>query len=138
MVLEDDKLWWFMSPQTILMAQWELGMQEVLLSSARCRRKMKFDLNGAANYNHYENQTATPTKGSFVLDVKKSIDYYKIKILGYDRGGDAAGGSFSILSLTPDKLILYNPASGTGWTLVYSIELVNYTIFVKRSVLLLF
>jgi hypothetical protein len=39
--------------QTILMAQWELGgMQEVLLSSARCRRKMKFDLNGAANYNH--------------------------------------------------------------------------------------
>jgi hypothetical protein len=31
MVLEDDKLWWFMSPQTILMAQWELGgMQEVL------------------------------------------------------------------------------------------------------------
>jgi hypothetical protein len=31
---------------------------------------MKFDLNGAANYNHYENQTATPTKGSFVLDVK--------------------------------------------------------------------
>jgi hypothetical protein len=52
-----------------------------------------------------ENQTATPTKGSFVLDVKSKIDYYKIKILGYDRGGDAAGGSFSILSLTPDNSI---------------------------------
>jgi hypothetical protein len=60
-----------LSPQTILMAQWDL---------VECRRyfcpppdvagKMKFDLNGAANYNHYENQTATPTKGSFVLDVK--------------------------------------------------------------------
>jgi hypothetical protein len=76
---------------------------------------MKFDLNGAANYNHYENQTATPTKGSFVLDVKSKIDYYKIKILGYDRG-DAAGGSFSILSLTPDKLILYNPNSASTGT----------------------
>jgi hypothetical protein len=49
-------------------AWWNAGGIAVLRQMSQ--EKMKFDLNGAANYNHYENQTATPTKGSFVLDVK--------------------------------------------------------------------
>jgi hypothetical protein len=61
MVLEDDKLWWFMSPQTILMARgtlrWNAG--GTYCPPPDVAGKMKFDLNGATNYNHYEKQTCT-------------------------------------------------------------------------------
>lgn len=121
----DDKLWWFMSapnnPDGAMGAWWNAG--GTCCPPPDVAGKMKFDLNGAANYNHYETPTATPTKGSFVLDVpNKKLIITNSKILGYDRGGDAAGGSFSILTLTADKMVLYNPNSastGTGWTLVY-------------------
>lgn len=124
----DGKKWWFMSapnnPDGALNPWWNAGGECCPPTDAA--GKMKFNLDGAANYYHYESQNATPTKGSFVLDVKnQKLIIGNSKILGYDRGGDAAGGVFTIISLTADKMVLYNPNSastGTGWTLVYKVQ----------------
>ena len=82
---------------------------------------MHFDLNGAANFNHYETKTATPTKGSFVLDVaNKKLIINKAKMLGSAAGNK--NGEYSILELTPTKMVLYLSNSetyGTGWTFVF-------------------
>ena len=82
---------------------------------------MHFDLNGAANYNHFETTSATPTKGSFVLDV----DNKKLTIIGSKMLGSAAGnkdGVYQIIELTETKMVLYLSNSetyGTGWTFVF-------------------
>ena len=122
-VKNDDKLWWFMSapgnPDGAMGAWWNAGGQ--CCPPSDWDGKMHFDLNGAANYNHYGTKTATPTKGSFVLDVANK----KLIIIGSKMLGSAAGnkdGVYSIVTLTQDKMVLYLSNSetyGTGWTFVF-------------------
>ncbi|MBC7845256.1 MAG: hypothetical protein H7Y10_02035 [Flavobacterium sp.] len=119
----DGKLWWFMSapsnPDGAMGAWWNAGGECCPPSDAA--GKMHFDLNGAANYNHYETKTATPTKGSYVLDVANK----KLIITGSKMLGSAAGnkdGVYSILTLTDTKMVLYlnnSETYGTGWTFVF-------------------
>ena len=119
----DDKLWWFMSapgnPDGALGAWWNAG--GTCCPPTDVAGKMHFDLNGAANFNHYETKTATPTKGSFVLDVaNKKLIISKAKMLGSAAGNK--NGEYSILELTPTKMVLYLSNSetyGTGWTFVF-------------------
>ena len=119
----DEKLWWFMSapgnPDGALGAWWNAG--GTCCPPADSAGKMHFDLNGAANFNHYETKTATPTKGSFVLDVaNKKLIINKAKMLGSAAGNK--NGEYSILELTPTKMVLYLSNSetyGTGWTFVF-------------------
>ncbi|MDR7208231.1 hypothetical protein [Flavobacterium piscis] len=116
------KLWWFMSPpgsaDGAMTAWWNAGD---CCAPSDATGKMHFDLDGAANFYHYETQTATPTKGSFVLDpVNKKLIIKESKMLGYAAGN--ADGVYTIVTLTEDKMVLYlsnNEANGTGWTFVF-------------------
>jgi len=119
----DDKFWWFMSapgnPDGAMGAWWNAG--GTCCPPSDSAGKMHFDLNGAANYNHYETKTAAPTKGSFVLDVaNKKLIISKSKMLGYAAGNK--DGVYTIVELTQTRMVLYlsnNEANGTGWTFVF-------------------
>jgi len=117
------KFWWFMSPpdnaDSAMSAWWNAGD---CCPPVDASGKMHFDLNGAANYNHYATTTSASTKGSFVLDIaNKKLIIKDSKILGYEAGN--ANQTYTIITLTSDKLVLYVPRSlkdpGTGWTFVY-------------------
>jgi hypothetical protein len=116
------KLWWFMSPpgnpDGAMGAWWNAGD---CCGPSDASGKMHFDLNGAANYNHYETTSATPTKGSFVLDVaNKKLIISKSKMLGSAAGNK--DGVYTIVELTQTKMVLYlsnSEAYGTGWTFVF-------------------
>ncbi len=118
----DGPLWWFMSPpgnpDGSMGAWWNAG---ICCGPSDSNGKMHFDLNGAANYNHYETTTSTPTKGSFVLDVaNKKLIISKSKMLGSAAGNK--DGVYSIVELTQTKMVLYLSNSetyGTGWTFVF-------------------
>ena len=116
-------MYWFMSPpdnpDSAMSAWWNAGDCCPPLDVSG---KMHFDLNGAANYNHYETAAAAAEKGSFVLDpTNKKLIIQNSKILGYEAGNTA--NEYNIITLTEDKLVLYVPRSlkdpGTGWTFVY-------------------
>jgi hypothetical protein len=121
-----ESYWWFMSapdnPDGAMGAWWNAGGTCCPPSDAN--GKMHFDLAGAANYNHYETTAATPTKGSFVLDVANQ----KLIITGSKMLGSAAGnkdGVYSIVTLTENKMVLYLSNSetyGTGWTFIFRPE----------------
>lgn len=122
-VKDDNKLWWFMSapgnPDGAMGAWWNAG--GTCCPPSDWAGKMSFDLNGAANFNHYEKLTSPAEKGSFVLDVANK----KLIISGSKMLGSAAGnkdGVYSIVTLTDTKMVLYlsnNEANGTGWTFVF-------------------
>ena len=115
-------LWWFMSapnnPDGAMGAWWDANN---CCPPSDAAGKMHFDLNGAANYNHYETTSATPTKGSFVLDIaNKKLIISNSKMLGYAAGNK--DGVYQIIELTATKMVLYlsnNEANGTGWTFVF-------------------
>ncbi len=119
-------MYWFMSPpdnpDSAMSAWWNAGDCCPPLDVSG---KMHFDLNGAANYNHYQTASAAAEKGSFVMDLaNKKLYINNSKILGYEAGN--AANEYSIITLTEDKLVLYVPRSlkdpGTGWTFVYRPE----------------
>ncbi|WP_369014480.1 hypothetical protein [Flavobacterium anhuiense] len=119
-------MYWFMSPpdnpDSAMSAWWNAGD---CCPPLDVNGKMHFDLNGAANYNHYQTASATAEKGSFVLDIaNKKLFIKDSKILGYEAGN--AANEYTIITLTEDKLVLYVPRSlkdaGTGWTFVYRPE----------------
>lgn len=115
-------LWWFMSPpgsaDGAMTAWWNAGD---CCPPSDANGKMHFDLNGAANYNHYETLTSPAEKGSFVLDpTNKKLIIKDSKMLGYAAGNK--DGVYTIVTLTETKLVLYlsnNEANGTGWTFVF-------------------
>lgn len=123
-VKNDNKLWWFMSapgnPDGAMGAWWNAG--GTCCPPSDWAGKMSFDLNGNANYTHYETATSTGTKGLFTLDVpgKRLIISGDAKMLGSAAGNK--DGVYSIVTLTPDKMVLYLSNSetyGTGWTFVF-------------------
>jgi len=116
-------MYWFMSPpdnpDSAMSAWWNAGD---CCPPLDVNGKMHFDLNGAANYNHYQTASATAEKGSFVLDIaNKKLFIMNSKILGYEAGNSA--NEYNVITLTENKLVLYVPRSlkdpTTGWTFVY-------------------
>ncbi|MWB95696.1 hypothetical protein GON26_15115 [Flavobacterium sp. GA093] len=119
-------LWWFMSPpgsaDGAMSVWWNAGD---CCGPSDANGKMHFDLDGAANFYHYETAAATPSKGSFVLDPtnKKLIVKGAAKMLGSAAGN--ANGEYTIVTLTEDKLVLYLTNSetyATGWTFIFRPE----------------
>src|SRR5690606_27657568 len=102
-------MFWFMSPpdnpDSAMSAWWNAGDCCPPLDVSG---KMHFDLNSAANYNHYQTAAATAEKGSFVLDpTNKKLIIQNSKILGYEAGNTA--NEYNIITLTEDELVLYVP-----------------------------
>lgn len=126
----DERLWWYMSPphspDSWGTAWWNAG--GTCCPPGDAAGKMKFDLDGAANYYYYSDPAATPVLGSFVLDVKnQTLKLTGPNLLGsfspgYEIGN--ADGFYKIISLTEDKMILYVPINGwgTGWTFIFKPE----------------
>jgi hypothetical protein len=131
-VTGDQGLWWFMSPPDnpdgYMSVWWNAGgsgdMPPVDVTG-----RMSFDLDGAANYKYYASPGAEGVRGSYVLDVaNRTLTVIGPNILGgaatggYDIG--SPGGTYQIVSLTEDELILYvnRNAWDTGWTWVFRPE----------------
>lgn len=118
-------LWWFMSPpgsaDGAMSVWWNAGD---CCGPSDSNGKMHFDLDGAANFAHYETASSTPTEGSFILDLaNKKLIVSGAKMLGSAAGN--ANGTYEIVSLTEDKLVLYLSNSetyGTGWTFIFRPE----------------
>lgn len=119
-----DNKFWFMSPNdnadSAMSVWWNAGVDA---PPSDKNGKIHFDLDGAANYNHYEESGSAPTKGSFVLDISnKKLIIKGSKILGHQ--AETPDNTYTIITLTEDKLVLYVPSKGkmnvgTGWTFVY-------------------
>ena len=115
-------LWWYMAapdnPGGYMNAWWDANN---CCPPSDSNGKIHFDLNGAANYNHYATTTATPTKGGFDLDVtNKKLTLIKAPILGSDRA--PSDNVYTIISLTETEMILYAPKTNqgdSGWTWVF-------------------
>ena len=125
----DGRLWWFMSAPDGRDSAWSLWWNAAgdCCPPADAAGKMKFDLNGAANFTYYSNASGAGQLGSFVLDVaNKKLQINDSNILGaaIGDGGDNPSGLFDIISLTEDELVLYtaNAAWATGWTYVFKPE----------------
>jgi hypothetical protein len=119
----DGRLWWFMSAPENPWAVWWNAAGDCCPPSDAAG-KMKFDLNGAANFTYYSGPGASPVAGSFVLDVaNKTLQINGTNILGSMEGGGNAG-IFNIIELTADKMVLHVPdaAWATGWTWVFRPE----------------
>ena len=119
----DGRLWWFMSapnnPDGAWGAWWNAAGDCCPPSDAA--GKMHFDLDGAANYTHYQGPSEPGEVGSFVLDVaNQTLTISGSKMLGYDAGN--ADGIYTIIELTEDRMVLYlnnSEVHGTGWTFVF-------------------
>lgn len=119
----DNGLWWFMSapgsPDNAWSVWWNAGGS--CCPPSDVNGKMHFDLNGAANFTHYNDQGADPEEGGFILDVANQMLMVSgAPMLGSDAGN--ADGTYSIVTLEEDKMVLYLSNSetyGTGWTFVF-------------------
>lgn len=122
----DNTTWWYMSPPNEPGAWsvwwWNAGGECCPPSDAS--GKMKFDLNKAANYTYIN--ASTETKSSFDLDIENQTLTITGggNILGAEEPRGNPSGKYTIISLTEDELILYNPnnAGGTGWTWIFKPE----------------
>lgn len=81
----------------------------------------KMVFKGAAGYSHYETLDAEPTNGRFSFSTDfKYFTFVDAPILGNNYG--TPNGTYEIVQLTDDKLVLYNPRVGTegnGWMWIF-------------------
>ena len=124
----DGRLWWFMSAPNN-----EDGARGAWWNAAGdccppvdAAGKMKFDLDGGANYTYYADENAEGQSGSFKLDVEnQQLTIVNSNILGAEAPYGNPDGVYEIISLTEDELILYvptTPAGDSGWTWVFKPE----------------
>lgn len=119
----DGRLWWYMSAPENPMAVWWNAAGDCC-PPTDAAGKMKFDLDGAANFTYYSGPGTSPVAGTFVLDVaNKKLQIIGTNILGSMQGGGNSG-TFNIVELTEDRMVLFvpNAAWATGWTWVFRPE----------------
>jgi hypothetical protein len=118
----DNGLWWFMSdPGNWAGMWWNAG--GTCCPPADVTGKMKFDLNGGANFTYWASTAPDSVKGTkwaFNADYTKLYIKGSSNILGsMDGGGNSQ--VFEIKEFTKTRLTLFvsNAAWGTGWTWVF-------------------
>jgi hypothetical protein len=119
----DGGLWWFMSDpgNNPWGVWWNAGGE--CCPPADVAGKMKFDVNGGQNYTYWADAAGASVEGSsfaFNSDYSKITISGAANLLGSMEGGGNAG-TFTIVELTDDKMVLYVPdaAWATGWTWVF-------------------
>lgn len=120
----DGGMWWFMSDPNNPWGLWWNAAGDCC-PPVDAAGKMKFDLDGAANFTYYSGPDASPVTGSFVLDVEnQTLQVNGANILGSEEPRGNPDGLYQIISLTEDKMVLFvsNNAGGTGWTWVFRPE----------------
>lgn len=123
----DGRMWWYMSPPNDpgawAGAWWNAAGD--CCPPVDAAGRMKFDLDGAANFTYYAGPDAAPVLGSFVLDVtNQTLKINNANILGAEEPWGNPDGFYTIISLTEDQMILYveNNNGGTGWTWIFRPE----------------
>ncbi len=126
-VAGDGNMWWYMSPPNNpdgwQGAWWNAG--GTCCPPADVEGRMKFDLNGAANFTYYSGPDAVAENGSFVLDVaNQTLKVNGPNILGAEEPRGNPDGLYKIISLTEDKMVLYVPnnGGGTGWVWIFKVQ----------------
>jgi hypothetical protein len=125
----DGGFWWFMSPPDNKDGAWTVWWNAGgdCCPPSDAAGKMKFDLNGAANYT-YNNGNGAEVQRSFVLDVTNQVlQVNDAPLLGGVDGRGSSTGIYQIVSLTEDEMVLYTPRSPdgagfTGWTYIFKPE----------------
>jgi hypothetical protein len=120
----DGGMWWFMSDPGNPWGLWWNAAGDCC-PPVDAAGKMKFDLDGAANFTYYSGPDASPVNGSFVLDVEnQTLQVNGANILGAEEPRGNPDGLYQIVSLTEDEMVLFvsNNAGGTGWTWVFKPE----------------
>lgn len=120
---DNGNFWWYMSPpgdkSNWETAWWNAG--GTCCPPGDANGSMTFNLDGAANY-IYDDGNGNVSTASFVLDTSNDkLTFLGETILGYDAARVSPDGSYEIVSLTSDKMILYTPTNdgGTGWTWIF-------------------
>jgi len=128
----DGRLWYFMSendnPGGHMSPWWNAAGDCCPPPDAAGR--MVFDLEGGANYTYYSGPDADPVHGTFAFNEDyTTITLSGANILGHiAQDGNQNGtndGKYNIMTLSEDKLVIYNPMSvgyNTGWTWVFRPE----------------
>lgn len=124
---ENNNLWWYMSPPDDPTA-WD----GVWWNAAECcappdsEGRMKFDLNGGANFTYWESGSAAPVNASFALDIEnQTLTIVGSNILGGHGDRGVSSGTYRIASLTEDQMVLYadrSNAGDSGWTYIFRPE----------------
>ncbi|MFD1314031.1 hypothetical protein [Namhaeicola litoreus] len=120
----DERLWWYMSPPDNWAGVW-WNAGGTCCPPFDQAGKMKFDLDGAANFTYQSGPDADQVKSSFVLDVgNQMLQINGGNILGAVECGTNASAKYQIISLTEDELILFIPngTCGSGWTWIFKPE----------------
>lgn len=120
----DGGMWWFMADPNNPWGLWWNAAGDCC-PPVDAAGKMKFDLDGAANFTYYSGPDASPVTGSFVLDVEnQTLQVNGANILGAEEPRGNPNGLYQIVSLTEDEMVLFvsNNAGGTGWTWVFKPE----------------
>src|SRR5690606_3304736 len=123
----DGQQWWFMSPPGSKEGAWTAWWNAAgdCCPPVDAAGKMKFDLDGAANFTYYADENSEGQLSSFVLDVANhQLIINDGNILGAEAPRGNPNGVYQIVSLTEDELVLYVPNNegGTGWTWVFRPE----------------
>lgn len=123
----DGRQWWFMSPPGAKDGAFSVWWNAAgdCCPPVDAAGRMKFDLDGAANYTYYADENSEGQLSSFVLDVaNQQLIINDGNILGAEAPRGNPDGVYQIVSLTEDELVLYVPnnADGTGWTWVFRPE----------------
>jgi hypothetical protein len=124
-VAGDGRLWWYMVSPSNWKEMWWNAAGECC-PPADASGKMKFDLDGGANFTYWANQGANPatgTKWAFSSDFTKLFIKGDANILGsMDGGGNSK--VFEVKELSDNKMALFVPdaAWGTGWVWVFKPE----------------
>lgn len=127
----DGGLWYFMSendnPAGHMAPWWNAGGD--CCPPPDVDGKMHFNIVGGSNYLYYESPTAEPIEGSFSLNLDDpdniTLTFVGANILGHISHENVvagnAEGTYQVMTLTEDKLVLYTPSNGygTGWTFVF-------------------
>jgi hypothetical protein len=127
----DGGLWYFMSeggnPDGHMSAWWNTG--GTCCPPPDVDGKMHFNIVGGSNYLYYESSDAEPVEGSFSFNTEDpdnmTLTLTGADILGHITHEDVVAGSdtgtYQVMSITEDKLVLYTPSNGygTGWTWVF-------------------
>lgn len=122
-VTTDDKWWYMSSPDNYEELWWNAVADYVFPYDVD--GKMVFDLDGGANYTHYESPNAEGVKTSFSFNADfTTITFNNQQILGRDDERVNPSSSYRVIELSEDKMILHTSTNngGTGWVWVFKPE----------------
>lgn len=116
-------LFWYMAPPDDSSAWGSVWWNAGDCCTPDANGKMVFDLNGGANYTYFADASGEGQVSSFAFDpINLTLTFPEAPLLGGGNERGSPNGTYEIISLTDDEMILYIPrtiAGDSGWTYIY-------------------